>query len=84
MGETGATSTEGKGVPCDPILEPFGLPPMLSWTKIPRPFDRLKDLPRLPPQFVELVETNPDVTSAFASLPEPFDKLRVRPVEFGP
>ena len=34
----------------------------------PRPFDRLKDLP---PEFVELVETNPDVTLAFAS--HPFD-----------
>ena len=38
----------------------------------PRPFDKLKDLPRLPPQFVELVETNPEVTSAFAPPPPAF------------
>ncbi len=31
----------------------------------PRPFDRLKDLPRFLPKFVEPVETNPNVTSAF-------------------
>ena len=38
----------------------------------PRPFDRLKDLPRLPPQFVEPVETNPEVTAAFVPpLPGP-------------
>ena len=35
----------------------------------PRPFDRLKDLPRFPPQFVELVETNPEITSAFTPPP---------------
>ena len=39
----------------------------------PRPFDTLKDLPRLPQKFVELVETNPEVTSTFASHPQPFD-----------
>ena len=43
-----------------------------------RPFDRLrdrrlKDLPRLPPKFVEPVETNPEVTAAFAPHPRPFD-----------
>ena len=36
-----------------------------------RPFDKLRDrrLKDLPPKFVELVETNPDVTSAFAPHP---------------
>ena len=39
-----------------------------------RPFDKLrdhklKDLPRLPPKFVEPVETNPEVTPTFAPLP---------------
>ena len=36
-------------------------------------FGRLKDLPRLSPQFVEPVETNPEVTAAFAPHPRPFD-----------
>ena len=36
----------------------------------PRPFDRLKDLPRLPPQFVEPVETNLEVTP-WPSYPTP-------------
>ena len=31
------------------------------------------------PQFVELVETNPVVTSAFAPHPRPFDKLKDLP-----
>ena len=39
-----------------------------------RPFDTLKDLPI--PKFVELVETNPDVTSTFASHPRPHDSSK--------
>ena len=36
-----------------------------------KPFDERRGLPI--PKFVELVETNPDVTSAFAPHPRPFD-----------
>ena len=46
----------------------------------PRPFDRLKDLPRLLPKFVEPVETNPEVTSTFAPTPGP---LTVRVLSYG-
>ena len=48
-----------------------------------RPFDKLRDhrLKDLPPKFVELVETNPEVIPAFAPHPpalRPFDRLRDR------
>ena len=53
-------------------LDPLPPPPAF------RPFDklrdrRLKDLPRFPPKFVEPVETNPEIISAFALHPRPFD-----------
>ena len=39
-----------------------------------RPFDKLRDrrLKDFPPQFVELVETNPEITSALAIHLRPF------------
>ena len=40
---------------------------MSSGDPSPSPFDKLRDLP--PPQFIEFVETNPEVTSAFAPYP---------------
>ena len=54
-----------------------------------RPFDKLRDrklehLPRFPPQFVELVETNPEVTPTLAPGPRPFDRLKDLPPEFAP
>ena len=42
----------------------------------PRPFDKLKGLPRFPPKFVELVETNPEVTSAVAPHPDWYFAVR--------
>ena len=56
------------------FVEPVETNPEVTpaFAPTPRPFDKLKDLPRRPnPKFVELVETNPEVTSAFAPTPGP-------------
>ena len=49
-----------------------------------RPFDKLRDrklktFPAFPPQFVEPVETNPEVTPTLAPDPRPFDRLKTFP-----
>ena len=64
FGRAAGTHTRGSRAPM--------LPPAF------RPFDKLRDhrLKDLPPKFVELVETNPEVTSTFAPHPRPFDRLR--------
>ena len=66
FGRAAGTHTRGSRAPTLPTPRAF------------RPFDKLRDhrLKDLPPKFVELVETNPEVTSAFAPHPRLFDRLR--------